>query len=75
MTRRFCDICGKEIKRAVMPDKGREVFLYSIERYDKLFCSRKCFLDYITKETEKDYSLGLEISKFKYTVASDGADI
>ena len=70
MTRNYCDTCGKEVKRAVMPDKGKEVYIYSIRDYDRVFCCRACFLDYMIDKTKADYELDFHVEKCRFNMAT-----
>ena len=71
MTRNFCDTCGREIKRAVMPDEGHEVIITKIREWDKIFCCGNCFLEYMRKIVARNYFDSISVERFRFQMSSE----
>lgn len=74
MTKHFCDTCRKEIKRAVMPDKGKEVIITEIKQWDKIFCCGDCFIEYMKVVSSRHCSDDFCVVRRRFQMATEGEE-
>jgi hypothetical protein len=46
---KYCDMCGKEIKKECITVHWHKGSHFNYRYWSKEFCSRKCLFDYLTK--------------------------